>query len=210
MTWEDITIGQFDRIHTILNAPDQPLDKYIRVLSVLDKKPEEEILNMPMEKFNEELKRLGFLAEKIEPRYPSGAVYTVNGKKYELTPHARKMSAGQYIDYVNTLREDSKNFGLLCAILLVPKGCKYGEGYDPLDLAAEFDTYFKMVDAMGISFFFLKAYRIYTGITLTYSMKKLEKEMNKNRDPEKVKMLKKTIRQMQEAQQAIQNYGYGI
>lgn len=195
MNWNDITIKQYKGIAALSPNDYDELTYIAKLLAIVTNKTEEEILNTPVDDFKSESKKLDFLNDNPKPRLPEKK-YTVNGKTYIFTPNASKMTAGQYIDYTTTLNNDPENFAFLCAILLIPEGKTYGEDYDVNELAQEFNEHFKMVDVIGISFFFREALKALTKVTLTYLTKKLRKEMKKEKNPERIKAIETAINQI--------------
>lgn len=155
MTWENITISQYRRICDLSDSGLGELEFVAKLLEIVLGKTEKEILDMPVDEFRQKMGMLAFLKEPLEPAMHRPH-YVVDGKKYRLTLNADKMTAGQYIDYTTTLREDGGNYALLTAILLVPEGKEYAEGYDVRELAEEFGDRFRIVDVLGICFFFGK------------------------------------------------------
>lgn len=188
MKWEDITINQYKAISKIDLNQSNEIDSIIDLLVAVTGKTSEEILDMPMDEFNILTKELDFLKEVIKPRMKSDK-YIVDGKEYRLTANAKSMTAGQYIDYTTTLQADPENFGMICATILVPKGKKYGEGYDPLEISEVFNKHFKMVDVMGVSFFFLKTSEALMQATLCSLNRKLKKELKKETDPKRKEII---------------------
>jgi len=152
-TWEDVSIGQFHQILAIMGMKKSELDKAIDVLSVLSGETSENYKNMPLEVVTDLLRKIeGLTAQNLKPRF-IGGTYVVEGTTYLLTPCAEKMTAGQFIDYQLTLEKNPDDVALLCAVLLVPKGKKYGEGYDVMELRQTLYDKFPYIDSMGISFF---------------------------------------------------------
>ncbi|MCD8080775.1 MAG: hypothetical protein LUF04_10330 [Bacteroides sp.] len=130
------------------------MDKTLNFLSVMSGKEVDYYLDLPLDQVKEEIKSIEFITHtKAHPRLKDGGIYTIDETRYRLTLNARQMTAGQFIDYENTIESNPGDIAMLCAVFCVPDGKKYGEGYDPLELKAIFFKKFKMVDVMGISFF---------------------------------------------------------
>lgn len=164
-TWEDVTISQYHEIVAIADMKISPLDKTLNFLSVMSGKEVDYYLDLPLDQVKEEIKSIEFITHtKAHPRLKDGGIYTIDETRYRLTLNARQMTAGQFIDYENTIESNPGDIAMLCAVFCVPDGKKYGEGYDPLDVKEIFFNKFKMVDAMGISFFFKRYCKHHTSI----------------------------------------------
>lgn len=190
-TWEDITISQFNQILAISGMQKSELEKSIMLMSVIDGKDEDYYEALPINEFMERVKLISFIGESSPKERFKGGKYEIAGRKFTLTKNAKKMTTGQFIDYQSFI--ESKDIASLCAIFLIPNGKKYGEDYDFDEVRELINEHFKIVDAMGISFFFLKMYESLSNATLRYLCKKLKKETKKNRDPEKINLLKEAI-----------------
>lgn len=204
-TWEDVSIGQFEQIVSISGMRKNALDECIDILSVMTGIQPETYLDMPLPELEAEIKKIDSLKpDLLKERMKDGGEYTVEGRKYILTPSANQMTAGQFIDYQNTLADDPQNISMLCAILLVPEGKKYGEGYDVLELRETLHEHFHYIDSMGISFFFRMVLTSLSVATLSYSIRQLKKTMKKEKDPEKKQKLMELIKKQEEAIKEIQ------
>lgn len=157
-TWENVTISQFEQIVAISGMRKNELDKLIDILSVMTGIESESYLDMTLPQISEEIKKIELLKpELLKKRLKDGGVYMIKGKKYILTPSSNHMTAGQFIDYQNTLMNEPDNITALCSTVLIPENKKYGEGYDVIEFRSVLHEHFPYVDAMGISFFFLAA-----------------------------------------------------
>lgn len=193
-TWEDVTIKQYEEIIAIASMKMNPTDRSIHYLTVFTGKDPEYYLDMAIPDLQKELKRISKLnPSDLKPRMLENGKYHINGAKYILTPSANRMKGSQLIDYEYTLKSNPNDIAMLCAIFCIPEGKTYGEGYDPLEVREIFYDKFKIVDALGISFFFLERLRISSNFILRYSKKVLKKEMKKERDLSRRQRIKEKI-----------------
>lgn len=200
MKWTDITIAQYKLLPSLVELP-EGVERNIKLLSILTGVSEDTYLDMPIPELQKamadcEITNVGKEAS-IKRKY------IVNGKEYILTPGASCMTAGQYIDYVNTLHDTPNNYSLLLAILCVPKGCRYNNGYDLMAQAKDFEQHFKWCDVLAISFFFLNLSTSYTKAMLNYLRRKLKRMIRKEKAPERIEQIRKAI-------EAIETAGHGI
>lgn len=202
-TWEDVSISQFEQIMSISGMKKNEIDKMIDILSVMTGETSESYKEMNIDDMTNQLSRISLLnSDTLKPRLKNG-VYTIDDAIYVLTPSAKHMTGGQFIDYQVTLQNNPNDIAMFCAIFLIPKGKKYGEGYDVIELKEKIYDNLPYIDAMGISFFFQKTLEVLSKITLSYSVKKLKKEMNSQKDPEKKEKLMESITSIKQAQKLI-------
>lgn len=198
MTWEDITISQYLGIaqmvekHQKFGDKSNNIDYICDLLWACTGKPKDSFLERPVEELNSLWEDIKFIMEPPKSRFTE--VIEVNGKKYNVSISMRDISTAQYIDYTETLKNDPENIAMMCAIFCIPEGHKYNEGYQVVDLAEEFFDSFKIVDAMGISFFFTQLLKSYVKATLNFSKRQLKKEKRKlKKNPDKIKAITASI-----------------
>lgn len=192
-SWDDITISQYQQITAISDMKCDEIDKVIKLLSIIEGNTEDHYLDMEYLDFIECSKRLEFMSTEFKPRIPNGGTYTIDGITYEMVSNPGKLTTGQFIDYENTISSQPVDIAMLCAIFCLPKGKKYGDGYDPLELRDKFNNSFKMVDAAGIAFFLEKRLQVSLKTILRSLCKKMKKE-EKNLTPEKKERLNQSIK----------------
>lgn len=200
MTWEDITIGKYiDIVHVVekhKKASDiDEITYVVDILSACTGKSKDEYLSMPVDRLKSVYESISFISQPPKGRLNESI--EVNSKKYNLTVNLKNITTAQYIDYTETLKTNPDNIAMMCAIFCIPDGHKYNEGYHVVDLADEFYEHFKIVDAIGISFFFTKLLETYVKVTLNYLKRSLKQEMKKARksqeNPQKIQKIKESI-----------------
>lgn len=206
MNWEDISIGQYTDIvkvvekHNKASEPDE-ITYVMDLLSVCTGKSKEEFMGMTVDELKLLTNELSFISQPPKGRLNDKII--VNDKKYNLTVNVKNITIAQYIDYTETLKKDPENIAMMCAIFCIPDGHKYNEGYHVVDLADEFYDHFKIVDAIGISFFFQKLYQTSVKVTLNYLKRRLKKEMKKaakkKEYPEVIQKIKESIEALEAA-----------
>lgn len=198
--WNNLTIKQFKEIHRVLEMDSiDEIDRAIQLLSIVDVEEEDKYLNMPMSQLNKELSRLKFITDNLcEPANPvfNDGIYNICGEKYILTPSIERMTAGQFLDWKMSMSEPNTDIAMLCSIILVPKGKKYGEDYDILQLREKIYNNFKITEAVGISNFFLLAWHALSASTLRYSIRQLKKELKKEKNQERIETLNQSIQEI--------------
>lgn len=177
----------------------ETISKYTSVLSSLKGITEKEISNMPIDDFNNEINDVNELLKKqIPKKLHTIDKYYIDGNKCRILLNASEMSTGQFIDYSNTLKDDPDNLSMLCAILFIPEGKTYGDGYDVLKNRDFIYNNFKLVDAIGINFFFLIQSKVYTDVTLEYLERKARKQLRKEKESIRVKSFRERMKRLKD------------
>ena len=89
---------------------------------------------MGLDELAAELSKVQFIINKYKAKAPE-TEYTIAGDKYTVQLNIRQMTAAQYIDFQNFYKDYQKNFKYIFLCFLIPKGKKYNEGYDLIELA---------------------------------------------------------------------------
>lgn len=182
MTWEDVTVGQFEKLMEYLKKPESDIiDHNCRIVSIMKNVEFDTLLSsdyltvtLPL------IIEMNFMNAEPKERFESFK-YEMCGKTYCLTPCINKMKTGQYRDYTTAIGTIPHSYIDILSALLIPHGATYGDGtYDFDELKTVIRDNFKLVDALGISFFFLKTYESLSGAVQTYLMRKNRKLNGKN------------------------------
>lgn len=197
-SWDDISIREFNIIKEISsNDRVEEIDKMVDLLHIVDGEDVDYYYELPLNKLVELKSKVKFLFEPLVNNFK--ASFTLNNVKYNVTLNPNKLTAGQYIDLSNILASDPDNIALLLSIIVLPKGKKYGE-YDIFEQEKIFDEYMPITLASGISAFFLSYYENLTNNLLTYSIRKLKREMKKKRKYSETEreQMKEVVRKLEE------------
>lgn len=210
-SWKEISINTFNKLKEIkINSNDslELLDSNITLLSILCDVDEDTIASLTTSEFSTLLSQTTFLSTL--PKVKIQDTYTINGNKYEVFLSLKDMNVAQYIDFQTFYKNQDKYYKELLACFLIPKGKKYGDGYDIQKVKDDIGNHLSIVDANSILFFFVLLFQSLTKATLTYSirqMKKARKKMNKE-EQEKIDM---AIAEMKRAMTLVGNgYGYTL
>lgn len=189
-SYDKLTIGKYRELMALDNDVDD-VTKGINILSVLSDYTEEELYDMPLDDFSKLMAKTSFLQRNVEKTdwKKLGKQLVINGKKYDVIKEARKMTAGQYIDYREYTKDSEKFMDMLPFILtvfLIPSGMKYGNGYDTAELAQEFNDHLDIKTALSISDFFLHQSKV-SMMTSILSLKWMMKRMMKKEKNQEIK-----------------------
>lgn len=193
MNWESVSIKQYKQINKVLDIEDE-IEKAIEILGILDNKSIDYYYNIPYLDLIDELKRVSSLFSTM-PKPIIASKIKIGEYDLRLTTKIDKMPAGQYFDYSNAISTQPDNYALLMAILYVPKGMNYADGYDPLELVKEFENR-SICEALGVSNFFLAYFKALTEAFLKSSKRKLKKEMKKEKNLETKNLIARSLKEM--------------
>ena len=164
-SYKDLTIKKYQELRKVLDEPAPLLDMQASIIAVLSDASVDEVLNLPLGKYEDLVSKTWFINEKpqLDGRIPDKIVITTStGEKLEcrVVKDIDKITAAQYIDYQTLAAKEDKdgNIANILACFIVPKGMKYCDGYDVAEVINWLNGHMNMYDALNICFFFRKKY----------------------------------------------------
>ena len=150
-----LPIGKYMEIQAI--AKDESLEEIERqaqILSVLTGETEDEILHLPIVEYKELVAKSQFLNPENIKYHPVAKKYIAGG--YELIPvrDFRKLETCQYIDFQTFAPDLDNRLVEFLSVILVPKGHRYNEGYDILDVQKAIREDMSIADGTSVAGFF--------------------------------------------------------
>ena len=155
-SFNKLSLGKYAEIQAIAGDESlEDIDRTVRIISVLTGASEDDILHLPIAEFtllsakSKFLSAEGFQARQIARKYIVG--------KWELIPVTdyRKLETCQYIDFKTYAPDMDKRMVELLSVILVPKGHRYNEGYDILELQKAIRDDMSVTDGVTVVSFFL-------------------------------------------------------
>ena len=201
--YNDLTVGKYQEIMVVLNG--KAVDEYatnIQLVSILSDMSEDDVLNLGLSEYKVLNQKLSFLLVE-PPKRMIADMYKIGGFELETMLDVRKMTVAQYVDYQTFVKDVDKYLIEMLSVFLVPKGMKYNEGYDIVEVQRAIRDNLSIVDAMSLSAFFLLWSQSLIKATLTYltkQMKKMKRTMKKPME----------IQKMEEAIANLENVGAGL
>ena len=201
--YNDLTVGKYQEIMVVLNG--KVVDEYatnIQLVSILSDMSEDDVLNLGLSEYKVLNQKLSFLLVE-PPKRMIANMYKIGGFELETMLDVRKMTVAQYVDYQTFVKDVDKYLIEMLSVFLVPKGMKYNEGYDIVEVQRAIRDNLSIVDAMSLSAFFLLWSQSLIKATLTYltkQMKKMKRTMKKPME----------IQKMEEAIANLENVGAGL
>lgn len=182
---EDVTIGTFIKIAKLeaTDDPEQILDRNIKMLSLLTGEGEDVFLELTASQLAELVGKISFLNNLPEPKAINQV--NVNGKLYQANLLISELTAGQYIDLSEFIKNPINNLHKIMATLYLPaKKTWYGKlvvekynGKTQKERADEFYRFMPVSVAYPAALFF---YQVSNGLTTnieTYFISKAVQEM---------------------------------
>ena len=155
-SYNKLSLGQYERIQAITKDESlDEVDRMVSILSVLSGASEEDILHLPIAEFTEMSARAKFLSADSFQAGRLAKKYIVGGfELYPVTDY-RKLETCQYIDFQSYAPDVDNRMVELLSVILVPKGHRYNEGYDILDVQRAIREEMSVTDGATIVGFFL-------------------------------------------------------
>lgn len=201
--YNDLTIGKYQEIQAVLNG--EIVDEYatnIQLVSILSDMTEDEVGSMGLTEYKALNQKLVFLTEMPVQKMVADK-YKIGGFELDTMLAVDKMTVSQYVDYQTFVKEPDKYLVELLSIFLIPKGKKYNEGYDIIEVQKAIRDNLSIVDAISLSAFFLLWSQSLTKATVTCLTKKLKRMKKKMKNPME-------IQKMEEAIMNLENVGVGL
>lgn len=154
--YNKLTLGQYMEIQAISKDESlEDIDKQAQILSVLTGVSEDEILHLPIMEYKELVARSAFLNPENITYHPVAKKYIVGG--FDLIPcrDFRRLETCQYIDFQTYAPDLDKYLVEFLSVILVPKGHRYNEGYDILDVQKAIREEMSVSDGVSVAAFFL-------------------------------------------------------
>ena len=191
--YRDLPIGMYLEICDIDRRTDiDDLHKQVCIISILSGMAEEDIYNLPIEDYKELAAKARFLAKEYDGEVLTAKTYIVDG--WVLTPVAdfRKITTAQYIDFQTFAAEGEKRIVEILSTMLVPKGKKYNQDYDVIELQEALRKHLSVADALSLFAFFLVRYHALIKDSLTSSKEMVLRMKDKEKRESLLKEIQRT------------------
>lgn len=175
-SFNKLSLGKYMEIQAISREEGaEEIDKQTQILSVLTGISEDEILHLPIVEYKELVAKSEFLAPENIKYHPVAKKYIVGG--FELIPvrDFRRIETAQYIDFQTYAPDLDKYLVEFLSVILVPKGHRYNEGYDIIEVQKALREEMPVSDGVSVAAFFLTLSRKSILSFLNYSREEAEK-----------------------------------
>lgn len=155
-SFNKLPIGKYEDILAISREEGvEEIDRTLAILSVLTGVTEEDLMHLPIAEFTELTRKMQFLTAEGFRGGRMAKKYIVG--KWELCPVTdyRRLETCQYIDFQAYIADMEKRMVELLSVILVPKGHRYNEGYDIIELQRDIRESMTVAEGATIVGFFL-------------------------------------------------------
>ena len=203
-SYNKLTLGKYMEIQEVSrNESLEDIDKQVQILSILTGVAEEEILHLPIQDYKELVVKSGFLDPENINYHPVAKKYILG--KFELIPcrDFRKIETCQYIDFQTYAPDLDKYLVEFLSVILVPKGHRYNEGYDILEVQKAIREEMSVSDGVSLAGFFLTWCRKSIKDSLNYSKQEAMRIKDKTKREE-------ILGKIREQERLLQTSGDGL
>jgi hypothetical protein len=197
-SWDKVTIGKYQEIKAIVETVKDENEARTQLLSCITDIEIEDLLDMPLVRYNHLLQNISFIYEEI-PKTMVATKYVLGGVTFDVMLNMEKMITAQFIDYQNYIKDVNANLVPLLSIFLIPKGKKYNDGYDIVKMQQIIRDNLCIVDAAALTAFFLKWYESLLKVTVSYLTKKMKKMMKAEKDETVKEKMKEAIANLEKS-----------
>lgn len=201
--YEKLTIGKYDELMVIMDGDGTEYEKKVEVVALLNDMEIEDVEALPLVTYNTLLQSTAFLYENPKKKMVADK-YVLGGKEFELMMDMKKMTVSQYIDYQMFIKEVDKYTVELLSIFLIPKGCKYNDGYDIVEVQKIIRDNLCILDAKAMTDFFLLLFQSLTKATLRCFKRRLMWMKMTTRNMEKRKKMEEAIANLESVGNGLQ------
>lgn len=183
-SYRELPIGDYQDILALCKDESlEELDRQVKILSILTKMDEDTLLNLPIQEFKVLTSRMGFL-EKDLPTKVTRLEKSYKIGKFELVPvtDMRKVITAQYIDFQSFHQAGfEEHFVEILSCILIPKGMKYNQDYDIIEVQDAIRKDLNVHDAASLYAFFIFSCRESIKDMLTFSLQETQKIKDKEK-----------------------------
>lgn len=201
--WSKLTVGKYQEVKAITTSGRDVTEVNTELLSVLTDIDVDDLLDMPLIRYNNLLQCTGFLYDDM-PKRMVATKYVLGGITFDVMLNIEKMTAAQFIDYQTYVKDIENNLVPLLSIFLIPKGCKYNNGYDMIEIQNIIKDNLCIVDASALAAFFLEWYNGLLTATVRSLTKRMKKMMKKETNQETIEKMKEAITLLEKSGNGLQ------
>lgn len=201
-SWRDVTINEYFDFRDKLESASSEYEQEIIKIAFVNGFNEDDVWNMTIADVKRYQQNTLWLNDFEISKDVKFKNIKIEDEVYKINPDMQSFSVAQYIDFQNFFpkRTQKTNYiGNILACFIVPKGKKYGEGYDVAQLVNKINDNVDILTSNEIIFFFLKRYLYSIKVMLIffkYQMKIL-KLIGKKRNKEKIKAIEEKVKELE-------------
>lgn len=192
-----LSVGKYLQIQDIAKEEElSDIDKQVAIIAVLADLSEDAVLDLPIMEYKALAEKSKFLEKPMNVPKNIASTYTLDGWELVPTTDIRKMTTAQYIDFQTFSKEGEKKLIEVLSCFLIPRGKKYNEDYDILEVQKALRNYLTITNCLALSAFFLAKFNRSIKGMLIYSKWIAKIKLKKGK--EKQEILKKIDQMLKE------------
>lgn len=185
-SYDKLTLGKWLELKDV-DTNQEEIDIQADILSILSDMTVDELLNLPIQEYNQMVRDSMFLTKEPQTLNKLPNKFKIGDKEFTILTKPEDMTAGQYIDYQSYIKNDDIAHILTCFV--IPVGEKYGES-NTEELAQLFKDNMPVTLALSIARFFFQLFLSLIRVTVDYLISKTKKTARKMKNKEMLKALK--------------------
>lgn len=198
-SYKSLPIGDYQKILALCKDDGlEELDRQVKILSILTGIGEDEILDLPIQEFKVMTSRMGFL-ERDLPTEVTRLEESYRIGRFDLVPviDMRKISTAQYIDFQSFHQAGfEEHFVEILSCILIPKGRKYNQDYDIIEVQDAIRRDLNVHDGASIYAFFMFSCRESIKDILTFSLQETKKIKDKAKKEKIQEQIRRQMRRL--------------
>ena len=198
-SYKSLPIGDYQKILALCKDDGlEELDRQVKILSILTGIGEDEILDLPIQDFKVMTSRMGFL-ERDLPTEVTRLEESYRIGRFDLVPviDMRKISTAQYIDFQSFHQAGfEEHFVEILSCILIPKGRKYNQDYDIIEVQDAIRRDLNVHDGASIYAFFMFSCRESIKDILTFSLQETKKIKDKAKKEKIQEQIRRQMRRL--------------
>lgn len=189
--FRSLPMGKYEDILKVMKDDSlEEIDRQVEVISILTDTDKDTILSLPITDYKELVVASRFLAVAPEVSSKVAKEYIIGDYRLVPTDDIRKIITAQYKDFQEYVKDIENNVVEILSCFLIPKGKKYLEDYDVLDVQTAIREELSVSDAMNLCAFFMMR----LGDLMVSSLTSLKKESKKKPElMERVRKIEKML-----------------
>ena len=127
--YTNLPLGLYLDIDAVLQSDAEDIDKQVRIIALLDGTTPEAVLALPLKEYSAKAAATEFLRHDCPPI--SAPSHVISGDLVLIpTKDFTNITTAQYVDFQTFSKGGTAKLPELIAVLLVPEGRNYNDGYD--------------------------------------------------------------------------------
>ena len=196
-SYEKLTVGKYQEVKAVIDSDVDEYTTNIQLVAILNDMTEDEVGDLDLKSYQALNQKLEFLQELPAKRMVA-VKYKIGGFDLDVMMDMQQMTVAQYIDYQTYLKDIDKYLVEMLSVFLIPKGKKYADGYDIIEVQNAIRDNLSIIDALSMSAFFLLWYQSLTKATVASLTRRMKKMMKKAKNPQEIERLQEVITNLED------------